>query len=49
MRPYTPTSSNEVRGSFDLLVKVYENGVVSKWLDGLALGTFVGFKHIPFK
>ena len=49
VRPYTPTSSNEVRGSFDLLVKVYENGVVSKWLDGLALGTFVGFKHIPFK
>ena len=48
VRPYTPTSSNAVQGSFDLLVKVYENGVVSKWLDGLELGTAVGFKHIPF-
>jgi len=48
VRPYTPTSSNDVQGSFDLLVKVYENGVVSKWLDGLELGTPVGFKHIPF-
>ena len=48
VRPYTPTSSNDVKGSFDLLVKVYENGTVSKWLDGLEMGTPVGFKHIPF-
>ena len=48
VRPYTPTSSNEVLGSFDLLVKVYEQGVVSKWLDGLEIGAPVGFKHIPF-
>ena len=48
VRPYTPTSSNDVKGSFDLLVKVYENGTVSKWLDGLEMGAPVGFKHIPF-
>ena len=48
VRPYTPTSSNAIKGSFDLLVKVYEQGTVSKWLDGLDLGTMVGFKHIPF-
>merc|ERR1712078_15576 len=48
VRPYTPTSPNSVLGSFDLLVKVYEQGTVSKYLDGLEIGAKVGFKHIPF-
>ena len=48
VRPYTPISPNSVQGSFDLLVKVYEQGTVSKYLDGLEIGAKVGFKHIPF-
>ena len=48
IRPYTPTSPNEQKGSFDLMVKIYEKGVVSQWLNNLQIGTLVGFKHIPF-
>ena len=48
IRPYTPTSPNEQKGSFDLLVKIYEKGVVSQWLNNLETGAMVGFKHIPF-
>ncbi len=31
-RPYTPTSTNSKKGEFDLVVKVYPTGVVSKYL-----------------
>jgi cytochrome-b5 reductase len=48
IRPYTPISSNEQKGSFDLLVKIYPQGVVSQWLNTRELGAKVGFKHIPF-
>lgn len=48
VRPYTPTSPNEQKGSFDLMVKIYEKGVVSQWLNNLPIGAQVGFKHIPF-
>jgi len=48
VRPYTPTSPNEQKGSFDLMVKIYEKGVVSQWLNNLEIGAQVGFKHIPF-
>ena len=44
VRPYTPISSNEVAGSFELLVKMYEKGVVSRWLGELRPGALVGFK-----
>jgi len=48
IRPYTPTSSNTQKGSFELMVKIYEKGVVSQWLNNLKVGTLVGFKHIKF-
>ena len=48
VRPYTPMSSNDVVGRFDLLVKVYEQGVISQYLNNLAIGSLVPFKHIPF-
>ena len=47
VRPYTPISGNTV-GHFDLLVKVYEQGVVSQYLNNLAVGSLVPFKHIKF-
>ena len=30
IRPYTPTSSKDAKGYFDLVVKVYEQGKMSK-------------------
>lgn len=45
-KPYNPISSNDVQGSFDLLVKVYEAGVVSKFADSLKPGDQVSFKQI---
>ena len=47
VRPYTPVSQ-AVDGRLSLLVKVYEKGVVSKWLDGLKIGDKAAFKHITF-
>lgn len=38
VRSYTPTSSDEDKGYFDLLVKTYPNGNVSKYLSTLKLG-----------
>ena len=35
VRPYTPISSNEVTGRFELLVKRYPDGAVSQYLHGL--------------
>lgn len=48
IRPYTPTSPNDTKGCFDLMVKIYEQGVVSQWLNNLEVGAMVGFKHIKF-
>jgi len=48
IRPYTPTSPNDTKGCFDLMVKIYEQGVVSQWLNNLQVGSMVGFKHIKF-
>lgn len=45
-KPYNPVSSNSDLGSFDLLVKSYEKGVVSKYADTLKLGDRVAFKQI---
>merc|ERR1711870_62547 len=46
VRPYNPISANSVLGSFDLLVKSYEQGVVSKFVDALKVGDSVAFKQI---
>ena len=43
-RPYTPTSKREQKGSFDLLVKVYEKGVVSKHFGSLKVGDSLDIK-----
>jgi hypothetical protein len=46
VRPYTPISTNAQVGSFDLLVKIYPDGKMSQYLDHLALGDTIEFKHI---
>lgn len=38
MRSYTPTSSDDDLGFFDLIVKTYPNGNISKVLDELKIG-----------
>lgn len=49
IRPYTPISTNNLIGSFDLLVKNYgENGRMSTHLCTTPVGTLVDFKHIKF-
>ena len=50
IRPYTPISTNEQIGTFDLLVKRYDNGVLSKFMcdDASLEKTDVSFKQIPF-
>ena len=37
-RPYTPSSLPGLRGSFDLTVKRYENGVISRYLHERQVG-----------
>jgi cytochrome-b5 reductase len=44
-KPYNPISSNTVLGSFDLLVKTYPGGMVSKYANNLKPGDLVGFKQ----
>ncbi|KAL1504311.1 hypothetical protein AB1Y20_010718 [Prymnesium parvum] len=44
-RPYTPISSTDFVGSFELLVKRYEGGTVSQYLHSLHLGSMVKFRH----
>jgi len=48
IRPYTPISTNELIGSFDLLVKDYAQGKMSRHLSTMQIGDVVEFKHIPF-
>ncbi|KZO96255.1 NADH-cytochrome b5 reductase 1 [Calocera viscosa TUFC12733] len=43
-RSYTPTSSDDDLGHFDLMVKTYEQGAISKWLSLLKLGQKVRIK-----
>eukprot|EP00592_Proboscia_alata_P012978 CAMPEP_0194390128 /NCGR_PEP_ID=MMETSP0174-20130528/108211_1 /TAXON_ID=216777 /ORGANISM="Proboscia alata, Strain PI-D3" /LENGTH=274 /DNA_ID=CAMNT_0039183147 /DNA_START=146 /DNA_END=970 /DNA_ORIENTATION=+ len=47
-RPYTPVSTNALVGSFDLLVKHYENGKMSGHMKTMEIGSEVDFKHIEF-
>ncbi|CAE6394875.1 unnamed protein product [Rhizoctonia solani] len=44
MRSYTPTSSDDDRGHFDLLVKTYEKGNISRYLSLLKIGDKVRIK-----
>merc|ERR1712071_214198 len=48
--PYTPISSNTQVGSFDLLIKRYEQGVLSKYMcdDADVNSAQIAFKQIPF-
>lgn len=52
-RPYTPTTGDETKGSFDLVVKVYEKGAVSKYLDSLKVGDMAEIAgpsgHVTYK
>ena len=48
VRPYTPISDNSMVGRFELLVKRYEGGAASQYLQSLPLGSPVEFKHIKF-
>ena len=46
VRPYTPVSDNSMTGKFQLLVKRYEQGKMSRFVHELALGGVASFKHI---
>ena len=49
IRPYTPISTNEQIGSFDLMIKNYgDNGRMSTHLCQMKEGQTLEFKHIPF-
>ena len=50
IRPYTPISTNEQIGSFDLLIKNYgAQGKMSKHMcEDMSIGDEVDFKHIDF-
>jgi cytochrome-b5 reductase len=41
MRSYTPTSSDLDKGYFDLLIKAYPNGNISKHVAGLTIGSTI--------
>lgn len=45
MAPYNPISDGRVHGSFDLLVKAYPEGTVSKFVHDLKPGDRVAFKQ----
>merc|ERR1712150_28551 len=48
VRPYTPISTNAMLGRFQILIKAYENGIMTQYLAcQLALGGTVDFKHTP--
>ena len=49
IRPYTPISTNELIGSFDLLIKDYGVGLSNYLCKTMAIGDQMDFKHIPFK
>lgn len=46
-RPYTPVSTNNLLGEFQLMVKIYDQGVMTQFLDKMEVGQSVKFKHIP--
>jgi len=48
IRPYTPVSTNSMVGEFELMVKIYPEGNLSKHMDGMKVGDTLDFKHIKF-
>jgi len=50
-KPYTPITGNNAHGYFDLVIKTYEQGKISKAFHQLSLGDTVSFKalHGRFK
>ena len=48
VRPYTPISTNGMKGRFELMVKIYPDGAMSQHMNKLEIGDAVEFKHIPF-
>lgn len=44
MRSYTPTSSDDDKGFFDLIVKTYPKGNISRYLDEVRVGEPVQFR-----
>jgi len=49
VRPYTPISTNNLVGSFDLLIKDYGgNGLSNHMCKTMAVGDHMDFKHIEF-
>ncbi|KAJ3128269.1 NADH-cytochrome b5 reductase [Nowakowskiella sp. JEL0407] len=43
-RSYTPISTPKDLGYFDMLIKTYPNGIISKYIDGVKIGESVEFK-----
>eukprot|EP00211_Chloroparvula_japonica_P007616 CAMPEP_0119121702 /NCGR_PEP_ID=MMETSP1310-20130426/2210_1 /TAXON_ID=464262 /ORGANISM="Genus nov. species nov., Strain RCC2339" /LENGTH=331 /DNA_ID=CAMNT_0007111279 /DNA_START=34 /DNA_END=1029 /DNA_ORIENTATION=- len=48
-RPYTPTSSDDDRGHFDLVVKVYRGGVIDRFPDGGKMSQYLDSLHVGDK
>ena len=48
VRPYTPVSTNAMRGKFEIMVKIYPDGAMSQHLANLPIMGWVDFKHVPF-
>ena len=46
MRPYNPISPDTAVGSFQLLIKTYEEGICSAYADQLKPGDIVRFKQL---
>ncbi|ETS63890.1 hypothetical protein PaG_02214 [Moesziomyces aphidis] len=44
MRSYTPTSSDDDHGFFDLVVKSYEQGNISKYIGSMKIGDLISVK-----
>jgi cytochrome-b5 reductase len=43
-RPYTPTSSDDDLGHFDLVIKVYPQGKMSQYIDNMKVGEVIDVK-----
>jgi len=48
IRPYTPVSTNAMTGEFELMVKIYPDGNLSKHMNIMKVGETLDFKHIVF-
>jgi cytochrome-b5 reductase len=48
VRPYTPISTNNLIGKFELMVKIYPDGKLSQHMCNMPIGDTIDFKHINF-